>query len=110
MSMFGNLGEMAGLMKKFGEIQKNMKKMKEEMSALEVPGKNATGQVEALVSGDFILKKLSISPALAEMKDAALLEAAVSEAVNNALMQAKAESAKKLSAVTGGLSIPGLTE
>ena len=31
MSMFGNLGEMAGLMKKFGEIQKNMKKMKEDI-------------------------------------------------------------------------------
>ena len=25
--MFGNLGEMAGLMKKFGELQKNMKQI-----------------------------------------------------------------------------------
>lgn len=33
MIMFGNLGEMAGLMKKFGEIQKNMKKMKEDLAA-----------------------------------------------------------------------------
>ena len=110
MSMFGNFGEMAGLMKKFGEIQKNMKKMKEELSAIEVTGKNATGQVEVLVSGDFCLKKVFIAPALAEMKDASILESAVFEAVNNALLQAKTESARKLSEATGGINIPGLTE
>ena len=93
MSMFGNLGEMAGLMKKFGEIQKNMKKMKEDLAAIEVAGKNATGQVEVVVSGDFNVKKVYISPALAEMKDAAILESAVFEAMNNALVQAKTESA-----------------
>ena len=78
MSMFGNLGEMAGLMKKFGEIQKNMKKMKEDLAAIEVAGKNAAGQVEV-------------------------------EAMNNALVQAKMESAKKLSEATGGINIPGIT-
>ena len=110
MSMFGNFGEMAGLMKKFGEIQKNMKKMKEDLAAVEVAGKNATGQVEVVVSGDFQLKKVFIASSLVEMKDAAVLESAVFEAVNNALLQAKTESAKKLSEATGGISIPGLTE
>lgn len=109
MSMFGNLGEMAGLMKKFGEIQKNMKKMKEDLAAIEVAGKNATGQVEVVVSGDFNVKKVYISPSLAEMKDAAILESAVFEAMNNALVQAKTESAKKLSEATGGINIPGIT-
>ena len=110
MSMFGNFGEMAGLMKKFGEIQKNMKKMKEALAAVEVAGKNATGQVEVVVSGDFQLKKVFIASSLVEMKDAAVLESAVFEAVNNALLQAKTESVKKLSEATGGISIPGLTE
>ena len=109
MSMFGNLGEMAGLMKKFGEIQKNMKKMKEDLAAIEVAGKNAAGQVEVVVSGDFNVKKVYISPSLAEMKDAAILESAVFEAMNNALVQAKTESAKKLSEATGGINIPGST-
>ncbi len=107
--MFGNLGEMAGLMKKFGEIQKNMKKMKEDLAAIEVAGKNAAGQVEVVVSGDFNVKKVYISPSLAEMKDAAILESAVFEAMNNALVQAKMESAKKLSEATGGINIPGIT-
>ena len=109
MSMFGNLGEMAGLMKKFGEIQKNMKKMKGDLAAIEVAGENAAGQVEVVVSGDFNVKKVYISPSLAEMKDAAILESAVFEAMNNALVQAKMESAKKLSEATGGINIPGIT-
>ena len=107
--MFGNLGEMAGLMKKFGEIQKNMKKMKEELASIEVAGKNAAGQVEVVVSGDFNVKKVYIAPSLVEMKDASILESAVFEAMNNALMQAKTESAKKLSEATGGINIPGIT-
>ena len=110
MSMFGNLGEMAGLMKKVGEIQKNMKKMKEELASVELSGKDAAGQVEAVVSGDFTLKRVSVSPALAEMKDASVLESAVFEAFSNALAAAKVESARKLSEATGGLNIPGLTD
>ena len=38
--MFGNLGEMAGLMKKFGEIQKNMKQMKADMAETTLTGKD----------------------------------------------------------------------
>ena len=65
--------------------------------------------MEVVVSGDFNVKKVYISPSLAEMKDAAILESAVFEAMNNALVQAKMESAKKLSEATGGINIPGIT-
>ena len=81
----------------------------EDLAAIEVAGKNAAGQVDVVVSGDFNVKKVYISPSLAEMKDAAILESAVFEAMNNALVQAKMESAKKLSEATGGINIPGIT-
>ena len=38
MSMFGSLGEMANLMKNFGQIQNNMKKMQQELASVEVRG------------------------------------------------------------------------
>ena len=110
MSMFGNLGEMAGLMKKFGEIQKNMKQMKEELPRIEVTGTDSTGNVEAKVSGDFSLRSIRISPVIASSGNAEALQNAVYEAVNQALAQAKMESAKKLSEATGGIPIPGLTD
>lgn len=108
--MFGNLGEMASLMKKFGEIQKNMKQMKEELPKIEVTGLDSNNLVEAVVSGDFTLRSIKITPALAASGDANALQNAIYEAVNQALAQAKAASAKKLSEATGGIPLPGLTD
>lgn len=110
MSMFGNLGEMAGLMKKFGDIQKNMKQMKEELPRIEVSGTDSNNLVEVRVSGDFCLRSIRISPALAASGDAEVLQNTIFEAMNQALTLAKMESAKKLSEATGGLPIPGLTD
>ncbi|MBP5182987.1 MAG: YbaB/EbfC family nucleoid-associated protein [Lentisphaeria bacterium] len=109
MSMLGDLSGMAGLMKKFGELQKNMKQVREELPQIEVTGADSKETVEVRVSGDFALRSIRISPALAASGNAEALQNAVFEAVNQALAQAKAESAKKISEAAGGLPIPGLT-
>lgn len=108
MGMLGGLGEMAGLMKKFGDIQKNMKKMQEELAAMEITGKNAEGTVEVTVSGDFLVKNISISPALIATGNQKAMECAVHEATAQALSQTKEEWKKKLSEAAGGLPIPGM--
>ena len=108
MSMFGGLGEMAGLMKKFGELQKNVKKMQGELAAMEITGKNEEGTVEVTVSGDFLVKNVSISPSLLAAGDSKALECAVHEATAKALASAKEEWAKKIKEAAGGLPIPGM--
>ena len=55
MSMFGNLGEMAGLMKKVGEIQKNMKNMKAELADTALTGKDPAGKVVVEMTDGAIL-------------------------------------------------------
>ncbi|OQA87717.1 MAG: Nucleoid-associated protein [Lentisphaerae bacterium ADurb.Bin242] len=107
--MFGNLGEMAGLMKKFSEIQKNMKQMKEDLSRTEITGNDPEGHVEIRMSGDLNVRQIRIDPALVSANNPALVEAACSAALQNVLIQFKEVSAKKLSDATGGLNIPGLT-
>lgn len=107
--MFGNLGEMAGLMKKFSEIQKNMKQMKEDLSRTEITGNDPQGQVEIRMSGDLNVHGVRIDPALVSADNSALVEAACSAALQDALAKFKEVSAKKLSDATGGLNIPGLT-
>ena len=106
--MFGNLGEMAGLMKKFGEIQKNMKKMKEELAETVLTGKDPTGKVEVQMTGDLTVKEVHIDPSLLSGGDIPMLETACTSAVQDALKQFKDVSAAKLSEATGGLSLPGL--
>ena len=109
MSMLGDLSGMAGLMKKFGEIQKNRTQVREELPKIEVTGRDSTENVEVRVSGDFVLRSIRISPALAASGNTEALQNAVMEAMNQALAQAKSESAKKLSEAAGGIPIPGLT-
>lgn len=107
--MFGNLGEMAGLMKKFSEIQKNMKQMKEDLANTEITGTDPEGQVEIRMSGDLNVKSFRIAPALLSSGKSTLLEAACSAALQDAFVKFKTLSAKKLSDATGGINIPGLT-
>ena len=106
--MFGNLGEMAGLMKKFGEIQKNMKKMKEDLAETVLTGKDPAGKVTIELGGDLMVKAVHIDPSLLSSGDIPMAETACASALQDALKQFKEVSAAKLSEATGGLSLPGL--
>ncbi len=108
--MFGNLAEMAGLMKKVQEMQKSVKKMQDEMASVELSGKSQGSQVEVVMGGDMRVRRVCVNPACLALNDAAVLESAIQEAVNSAVTQVKAETAKRLSVATGGLSdgFPGL--
>ena len=104
--MFGNLGEMAKLMQKAKDIQNNMKQMKQDMAESEFEASSPGGQVRAVVSGDFQLKKLTIAPEA--MGDRELLEDQVLCAVRSALDNARNSAQTKMAEITGGLNIPGL--
>ncbi len=104
--MFGNLAEMAGLVKKAKDIQNNMKTAKEELAELEVTGFSPGDQVQAVVSCDMQVKKLTIAPdATANVE---LLEDLVVLAVNDALNNARKQVQEKMSAITGGIDLSAL--
>ena len=105
--MFGSLGEMAGLMKKFGEMQSNMKKMQAELAQIEVKGTSHSNLVEVEMSGDMIVRKVTIASAALSPDNKDILEASVQEAIASALQQVKMEGAKRLADVTGGIKLPG---
>jgi len=104
--MFGNLGELAKLMQKAKTIQQDMQKMKAEMAEAEFTGSAPGGQVRAVVSGDFQLKKIAIAPEA--MGDRELLEDQVMCAVRAALDEAKSTMQRKMNEISGGLNLPGL--
>lgn len=104
--MFDNLGQMMGLMKKAGEIQSNLAKMKEELGSREYAASSGGDAVQVVVSGDFQLRRISIADAA--LKDRELLEDLILTAANNALLNAKVAAQEELKKATGGLNIPGL--
>lgn len=104
--MFGNLAEMAGLMKKAKELQGNLKNIKSELAGAEFTGEAGSGSVRVTVSGDMRVKQLTVAPECA--KDIAALEILLTTAVNNALDNARLKTQEKVAEITGGLNIPGL--
>jgi len=106
--MFGNLGEMANLMKSAMKIQENLKKVKEEMSSTEVNASSSGDYVRVTLGGDFTLRKIEISPELAKGDNMSLLEGMVAEAMNSGIEEVKRKAQENLNKATGGLNIPGL--
>lgn len=103
--MFGNLGEMANMLKKAKDIQKNMAAMKEEMARSEYSAASADQGVVAVVTGDFQLKDITISDTARQAGD---LGETVVLTVNAALAAAKNAMQGKMAELTGGLNIPEL--
>ena len=104
--MFGNLGEMAGLMKKAKDMKANLAKMKEEIASSEFYGTCPGDKVSVVMGGDFQVRQLKIAPDAAE--DTEALEDLVKTAINSAVSSAQANIQEKMKEVTGGLNIPGL--
>lgn len=104
--MFGNLGEMAGLMKKAKDMKANLAKMKEDIAASEFYGTCPGDKVTVVISGDFQVRQLKISPDVTA--DTEALEDLVKTAINSAVSSAQTNIQEKMKEVTGGLNIPGL--
>ncbi len=104
--MFGNLAEMANMIKKAKEIKSNMKAMKDEMAGMEVSGTAANGKIIAVVSGDFIVKRITIDPLIDESNEvmAQMVTAAINDAINNVRNLLR----QKMTDITGGMDIPDL--
>lgn len=101
--MFGDMGKM---MKQVAEMKAKMGEVDKELKNATLKGVSRDNAVEVELSGKMILKKVSIDDSIVGNKKQ--LERSVFEAIEQALKQATDTAASKLSAVTGGIKIPGL--
>lgn len=101
--------------KNMGSVIKQAQKMQEEMervqSELEEKTVEATaggGAVKVVVSGKKQIVSLKIDPDAVDPEDVETLEDMLTVAINDAISKADEMMADGMSAVTGGLNIPGL--
>lgn len=107
--MFGKLGDMAGMMKKAQEMQRNMAAVQEELAQTEVTGSSSCGKVQVTTTCDMIIKRVEIQQECFDTKDPEIMENQVLEAVNDAIASAKNKAQEKMAEITGGLNIPGMS-
>ena len=103
--MFGNMKEMK---KQAQNMRPQMKKIKKELESIECEGASANGLCKVVMTADMETKQVVLDETLLS-SEAYIIENAMKTAINEALKQAKDTSAKKLKAVTGGLTdgLPG---
>ena len=97
--------QLAGMMKQAQAMQDNMKKMQDQLAAIEVEGQAGAGMVKVVMTCKNDVKRVTIDPSLlGEDKD--MLEDLVAAAFNDAVRKAEATTQEKMAGVTAGMPLP----
>lgn len=96
------------MMQKIQQMQEDMRKTQEELETETVNVTAAGGAVTIVVTGHQRVQSVKLDPSLVDPNDVAMLEDTLVAAVNEAILASQEYAAKRLEAVTGGISIPGL--
>ncbi|MDC0036775.1 YbaB/EbfC family nucleoid-associated protein [bacterium] len=105
--MFDKLKDMGNLAKKAKEMKKQMEDIQHELKDLKIT-LDEQG-IKVVMSGEMDLLSLDIPEAALSSGNKERLEKTLIKVINKAAQQAKTTASSKLSAVSKGLNIPGLT-
>jgi DNA-binding YbaB/EbfC family protein len=91
------------------QLQAKLAKAQEELSNITVEATSGGGAVKVVIDGHQKVHSVEISPEVITAADVELLQDLVMTAVNEAVAKSQELVSKRLSGLTGGLNIPGLT-
>ncbi len=99
----------ANMMAQVKKMQAEMLRVQEELAGTVVSGCAAAGAVRVEMTCDQRVKSVKIDPQTVDPGDVETLEDLIVVATNDALQHVGEESHKRMSAVTGGMRIPGMS-
>jgi DNA-binding YbaB/EbfC family protein len=102
------MANMQQMMRQARKMQEELKKAQAEVSQMTYEATAGGGMVKATASGDMVITKLTIDPEAVDPEDVEMLQDMVTAAVNEALRGVNELSDQRMSAVTGGMNIPGM--
>lgn len=103
----GMMRQQQQMQQKLLQVQQEMARAQEEVESRSFTSSVGGGAVQATVSGKKELTDLVIRPEAVDTEDLEMLQDMVISAVNEALRQADEAMNSSMSALTGGLNIPG---
>lgn len=96
------------LLRQAQQLQQRLAQVQAALEQETIEGSAGGGVVKATVTGKQRVQSVRIDPSVVDPQDVAMLEDLVLAAVNDAMDKAQELAAQRLSAVTGGMKIPGL--
>jgi DNA-binding YbaB/EbfC family protein len=103
--MKGNIG---GILKQAQQMQENLRKAQEELAKVEVTGSAGGGLVTITMTCRHDVKRVQLDPSLLT-DDKEVLEDLIAAAMNDAVRKAEETTQQRLSGLTAGLNIPGMS-
>ena len=92
----------------FQQMQNKLLKIQQELAKETVEATAGGGAVTVTMTGQQRLQAVQLAPEVVDPDDVEMLQDLIVAAVNDALAKSQELQAKRLSALTGGLKIPGI--
>jgi DNA-binding YbaB/EbfC family protein len=99
---------MGDMMKQVAKMQRQMEQIQAELAEKEVEGSAGGGMVKVTANGQQEIIAIKIEKEVVDPEDVEMLEDLILSAVNQAREKAAALQQESMSALTGGLNIPGM--
>ncbi len=96
------------MLKQAQKMQRELLKAQEETKNVIVTATSGGGMIEVSMNGSFDITELKIDPEAVDPSDVEMLQDMIVTAINDAKSQVEAKSQESMSAITGGMNIPGL--
>ena len=99
----GGMGNMNNLMKQAQKMQKDMEKAQEELESLELEASAGGGAVKVVVTGQKVIKEITLAPEVVDPDDIEMLQDLILAAVNEGIRNAQEAHDDKMGKISGGL-------
>ena len=102
----GNMGNIAGMMKKVQKMQSEMKKMQDELKRKTVDVTAGGGAVKIVMDGEKQVQSLTLDPAAVDPEDVEMLQDLLTAAFNEATRKVDDMMKTEMGKLASGLGLP----
>ncbi len=103
------LGDLGGMMKHALTLKTSLDELKETLGNERIEASSGGGMVTVVMTGKQEIISLKIDPEIIDSEDAEMLETLVQAAVNEAIRKVQEFVKTRMTDLTGGIDIPGIT-
>ncbi len=109
MKGLGNLGNIGNLLSQAKQMQQKMADIQAELERETVTGSAGGGMVQVTMNGKQKVTAIKIEPDIVDTNDLSMVEDLIVIAVNEAQDRVQEVVKERMSSLTGGIDIPGIT-